>query len=64
MAEAMTGAERYFAARMGDPEYREAHDAAARRIERIDALVREFDRRRQECGLSKSALARWAGLPP
>jgi hypothetical protein len=28
---------------MGDPEYREAHDAAARRIERIDALVREFD---------------------
>jgi DNA-binding phage protein len=59
-----TGAERYFTTQMADPEYREAHDTAARRIRRTDELVRQLDQRRQECGLSKTALARRAGLPP
>jgi DNA-binding phage protein len=58
-----TGAERYFAARMDDPEYRAAHDSAAQRIRRTDELLRGFDRRRVERGLSKSELARRAGMP-
>ncbi|MGI9119753.1 MAG: helix-turn-helix domain-containing protein [Acidimicrobiales bacterium] len=64
MAAPRTGAEHYFAGRMADSEYRAAHDQAARRIRRTDELVREFDRRRVECGLSKTELARRAGMSP
>lgn len=59
-----TGAERYFAERMEDPAYRAAHDVAAQRIRHTDELVRGLDHRRVECGLSKSELARRAGMPP
>ncbi len=59
-----TGAEGYFARRMADTEYRAAHDEAAQRIRRTDQLIREFDQRRVECGLSKTELARRAGMPP
>ena len=59
-----TGAERYFAEQMAEPEYRAAYEAAARRIRRTDELVRQLDRRREERGLSKAELARRAGLPP
>lgn len=59
-----TGAERYFAKQMEDPDYRLAHREALKRIRKTDALVRSLDERRSVAGLSKAALARKAGLPP
>src|SRR5438445_369967 len=59
-----TGAERYFAEQKQDPEFRAAHEAAARRIRRIDELVRAIDARRVELGWTKAELARRAGMPP
>lgn len=59
-----TGAERYFADRLQDPEYRAAYEASARRIRLTDEIVRRFDQRREECGYSKAELARRAGMPP
>jgi len=41
-----------------------AHEAAARRIRRIDELVRAIDARRVELGWTKAELARRAGMPP
>ena len=35
-----TGAERYFANRMEDSEYRRAYEEARRRIDRADSIVR------------------------
>ena len=59
-----TGAERYFAEQKQDPEFRAAHEAAARRIRHIDELVRAIDARRVELGWTKDELARRAGMPP
>ena len=59
-----SGAERYIAERMEDPEFRAAYEAASRRIRRIDELVRAIDARRVEVGWSKAELARQAGMPP
>jgi transcriptional regulator with XRE-family HTH domain len=59
-----TGAERYFARQMEDPEYRAAYKDARKRVGRTDALVRSLDERRSAKGMSKAALARKAGLPP
>jgi DNA-binding phage protein len=58
-----TGAERYIAKQMEDPEFRAAHEAAARRIRHIDELVRVIDARRVEVGWTKAELARRAGMP-
>jgi DNA-binding phage protein len=59
-----TGAERYLARQMEDPEYRAAYKEALKRIRRTDALVRSLDEGRSAAGMSKAALARKAGLPP
>jgi DNA-binding phage protein len=59
-----TGAERYLARQLEDPEYRTAYREAKARIRRIDQLVRSLDERREAIGMSKAALAREAGLPP
>ena len=59
-----TGAERYFARRMQNPEYRDAYRRARQRIDQIDALVRDLDNLRMQQGLSKAALGRRAGLAP
>lgn len=64
MARTRTGAERYIAEQKRDPEFRAAFDAAARRIRRIDDLLRAIDARREELGLTKAELARRAGMPP
>ena len=64
MAASRTGAERYITKQMDDPEFRAAHEAAARRIRRIDELVRAVDARRVEVGWTKAELARRAGMPP
>ena len=61
--EARTGAERYFAERMLDPEYRREYEAASVRIRTTDAIVRSLDARRQAEGLTKAELARRAHLP-
>lgn len=63
MAEA-TGAERYLAARLSDPEYRAAYDAARSRVDQIDALLRVLDERRTALHLSKAELGRRAGIKP
>lgn len=64
MAGSRTGAERYLAERLKDPEYREAFDAARERIHQIDVVIRAFDERREELELSKAELARRAGVKP
>jgi DNA-binding phage protein len=64
MAEARTGAERYLASRLKDPEYRAAYERAKERIDQIDGLIRALDARRTELNLTKADLARRAGVKP
>lgn len=64
MVRPRTGAECYIEKQKEDPEFRAAHEAAARRIRRIDDLVRAIDARRVELGWTKAELARRAGMPP
>lgn len=64
MAAPQTGAERYFARRLKDPEYRKAYEEARERIEQIDSVIRAFDARREELHLTKAELARRAGVKP
>ena len=64
MAEARTGAERYLARRLKDPEYRAAYEQAKERIGQIDGLIRALDDRRTELNLTKADLARRAGVKP
>jgi DNA-binding XRE family transcriptional regulator len=64
MAEAPTGAERYLARRLEDPEYRQAYEEARERIDQIDSVIRAFDTRREELDLTKAELARRAGVKP
>ncbi len=59
-----TGAERYFADQLRDPEYRRAYKTAKARIQQTDALVRALDERRVARGMSKAELARAAGVQP
>jgi DNA-binding phage protein len=64
MAEPRTGAERYLATRLKDPDYRVAYEEARERIDQIDGLIRALDERRAELNLSKADLARRAGVKP
>ena len=64
MAATQTGAERYFAHRVKDPEYRQAYEEARERIEQIDSVIRFLDARREELHLTKAELARRAGVKP
>lgn len=57
-----TGAERYIADQLRDPEFRKAYDEARRRIDQVDNIVRALDGRREELGLTKAELARRANL--
>lgn len=64
MAATRTGAERYFAERLKDPNYRQAYEEARERIDQIDSVIRTFDARREELHLTKAELARRAGVKP
>lgn len=64
MATARTGAERYLARRLEDPEYRQVYEEARERIDQIDSVIRAFDARREELQLTKADLARRAGVKP
>jgi DNA-binding XRE family transcriptional regulator len=64
MAQLRTGAERYFAERLNDPEYREAYERARERIDQVDSVIRILDARREELRLTKAELARRAGVKP
>jgi DNA-binding phage protein len=64
MADPRTGAERYLARRLEDPDYREAYEQASERIAQIDAVIRALDERRTELNLTKAELARRAGVKP
>jgi DNA-binding XRE family transcriptional regulator len=64
MTSAQTGADRYFARRLEDPEYRQAYEEARERIGQIDSVIRAFDARREELRLTKADLARRAGVKP
>ncbi len=64
MTAKQTGAERYFARRLTDPEYRQAYEEARERIEQIDSVIRILDARREELHLTKAELARRAGVKP
>src|SRR4051812_41437036 len=64
MAASRTAAERYFAERTTDPEYRRSYEAARALIDRTDAFIRALDERREHLGLSKAELARRSDLPP
>lgn len=64
MAKTPTGAERYLARRLKDPEYRQAYEEARERIDQIDSVIRALDARREELDLTKAELARRAGVKP
>ena len=64
MAQPRTGAERYLARRLEDPEYRTAYEQARERIDQIDRVIRALDERRNELNLTKADLARRAGVKP
>jgi ribosome-binding protein aMBF1 (putative translation factor) len=64
MMKARTGAERYFAQRLQDPVYAEAHQRATATVSAIDDLVRALDSAREEQHLSKAELARRVGVDP
>lgn len=64
MAKPPTGAERYLAGRLEDPEYRKAYEGARERIDQIDSVIRALDARREELDLTKAELARRAGVKP
>lgn len=64
MAPAKTGAERYLAERLRDPEYRHAYEEARERIDQVDSVMRAFEFRRVELNLTKADLARRAGVKP
>lgn len=64
MTRTRTGAERYLASRLEDPDYRQAYEEARERIEQIDSVIRTFDARREELHLTKAELARRAGVKP
>lgn len=64
MSAPRTGAERYLAERLKDPEYREAYNEARARIDQVDLVIRALDERREELQLSKADLARRAGVKP
>ena len=64
MSRERTGAERYFAERMYDPEYRCNVEDARRRTEQFDAIVRLIDQRRNEMGWSYEELACRANMNP
>lgn len=64
MAAAQTGAERYLARRLHDPEYRQAYEDARDRIDQIDSVICILDDRREELHLTKADLARRAGVKP
>lgn len=64
MAEPRTGAERYLATRLDDPEYRTAYEQAKDQIDQIDRVIRTLDERRTELNLTKADLARRAGVKP
>lgn len=64
MAQGRTGAERYLARRLEDPEYRQAYEDARERIDQVDAVIHALDARRRELDLTKAELARRAGVKP
>jgi DNA-binding phage protein len=64
MAKTRTGAERYLARRLEDPEYRQAYEEARERIDQIDSVIRALDARREALDLTKAELARRAGVKP
>lgn len=64
MPQPRTGAERYLAKRLEDPEYRNAYERARERIDLTDSVIRAFDARRVELNLTKAELARRAGVKP
>ncbi len=59
-----TGAERYIADRLDDPDFATAYEDARRRIDDVDRIVRTIEGRRVALGLSKAELARRVGVRP
>lgn len=59
-----TGADHYFAKRAQEPGSADAFDESRRRIDQADRLLRALDERRDALGLSKTELARRAGIAP
>lgn len=59
-----TGAEQYFDERLTNPEYRLQYEAARRRTNQFDAIIRLIEQRRIEMGLSYVDLACRADLDP
>ncbi|MHB1486246.1 MAG: nucleotidyltransferase domain-containing protein [Acidimicrobiales bacterium] len=59
-----TGAERYIAERLQEPDFAAAYEDARRRIDDVDRIVRTIEDRRIALGLSKAELARRVGVRP
>jgi len=54
----------YLEKQLLDPTFREAFDRYSAEIVAIDEFLGALDRRREECGISKAALARAMGKEP
>ncbi len=63
VTEVRTGAERYFASRHENAEYRAAYLQAKAEIDSVDAVVREVQERQQALGLDFDDLAARANVP-
>jgi DNA-binding phage protein len=64
MTEPRTGAERYLAEQLKDPEFGEAYERARDEIDLVDRFIRALDDRRVQLNLSKAEVARRAGMKP
>ena len=61
---AKTGFDRYFDARMKDPDFAAEYASARKEIDTVDAIVRALDAAREKQGLTKADLAKRVGMKP
>jgi len=64
MAPRKTGFDKFLAEKLADAAFRKEYEAARAEISATDALIRELERARADCGLSKAALARRMDVKP
>ncbi len=58
-----TAFDRYVAKRMNSSEFAREHRDAREEIDRIDAIMRQLDQKREQAHMTKAELARRAGMP-
>lgn len=59
-----TGFDKYFDARMKDPEFAEGYARERQAVDQVDTLIRQLEKARVDLGVSKAELARRIGKLP